>query len=238
MDTFSHIPGNIAKLKAEIAEAAVNAGRDPATITLVAVSKTYPAAAVEAAVRSGLADAGENRVQEAVPKIGEVAELTGDRALRWHLIGHLQSNKAKQAVQNFDLIHSVDSERLAQEINKHAEVAGKKMSILIQVNVSGEGTKSGFSIGEVKPAVEQILEECPSVMIRGFMTMAPLDAPEKARPVFKGLRELRDKLVLEISHPQFAPTELSMGMSNDYGVAIEEGATLLRIGTAIFGRRD
>jgi pyridoxal phosphate enzyme (YggS family) len=237
MTNLSHIAENIQRLQAEIHATAVACGRDPQNIRLIAVTKTYPAEAVLAAADSGISDVGENRVQEAVPKIEEVSEA-GERAgLRWHLIGHLQSNKARQAVQHFDMIHSVDSERLAREINRHAAAAGKLMQILIQVNVSGEDTKSGLSPDEAEAAVSRIVEECPSVRVNGFMTMAPLDAPEKARPVFKGLRELRDDLSKRISHERFTPTELSMGMSNDYLVAIEEGATLLRIGSSIFGKR-
>jgi pyridoxal phosphate enzyme (YggS family) len=238
MTDLSHIHANIDRIRSEINAAALNAGRDPNDVKLIAVTKTYPAEAVAAAVHAGISDAGENRVQEAVPKIQAISNDLSLSPLRWHLIGHLQSNKARLAVDNFDMIHSVDSERLAREINKHAEAAGKLMSILIQINVSGEESKGGLPPGDAEGTIKGILEGCPWVSVHGFMTMAPLDAPEKARPVFKGLRELRDHLAKGISHPRFAPVELSMGMSNDYLVAIEEGATMLRIGTAIFVRRD
>lgn len=235
---FAHVSRNLEILNARIAEAATRAGRDPAEITLVAVTKTHPAEAVLAAVEAGVTDAGENRIQEAVPKIEAVASSLETGALRWHLIGHLQSNKAKVAVQNFDLIHSVDSERLARQISRHAGDAGKIMPVLLQVNVSGEETKGGFVPDAMAEITTRLLEECPHLQIQGFMTMAPLDEPESARPFFRGLRELRDRLAAQIQHERFRPTELSMGMSNDFLVAIEEGSTLVRIGTAIFGQRD
>jgi len=237
MNDFSHVADNIRKLQSEISAAAINAGRDPNEITLIAVTKTYPAEAVTAAIHAGVTNAGENRVQEAVPKICALANDLSLSPLRWHLIGHLQSNKARLAVANFDMIHSVDSLKLATEINRHAAAAGKLMSILIQVNISGEESKSGVDAESVEALVSGILEECDHVAIHGFMTMAPLTEPEAARPTFKGLRELRDHISQEIKHPRFTPAELSMGMSNDYRVAIEEGATMIRVGTAIFGKR-
>lgn len=238
MTDLSHIRENIERVRADIASAAQAAGRDPAEITLVAVTKTYPADHVVAAFHAGITDAGENRIQEAVPKIEELAGDLSLSPLRWHLIGHLQTNKAKVAVQNFDLVHSVDSLRLAQAIDRHAGNADRLMSILIQVNTSEEESKFGMAPESTSAAIKEILEGCPHIVIEGFMTMAPLTAPEKARPTFQALRKLRDELAASINHPRFTPRELSMGMSNDYQVAIEEGATMIRIGTAIFGRRD
>lgn len=238
MTNFSHVPENIERLQAEIRSAAERAGRDPSEVRLVAVTKTYPAEAVTAAARAGITNTGENRVQEAIPKMEELTKDTAAAELHWHLIGRLQTNKAKLAVQNFDLIHSVDSERLAREIHKHAATADKIMPVLLQVNISGEQSKSGFNPSDLHSALQRILKDCPAVRIDGFMTMAPLDDPEKARPVFRDLKKLRDRLATEIQHERFNPRELSMGMSNDFAVAIEEGATLIRIGTAIFGQRD
>lgn len=238
MNNFDHVSENIAQLQSEINAAALNAGRDPNDITLIAVTKTYPVDAVTAAVHAGITNAGENRVQEAVPKITALANDLSLSALKWHLIGHLQRNKAKVAVQNFDMIHSVDSERLAGEINRHAASQDKLMSILVQVNVSGEESKSGLVPGDIPATIERLLKNCPNLVINGFMTMAPLADAEQARPWFKGLRELRDACANGINHPRFNPAHLSMGMSNDYKVAIEEGATMVRIGTAIFGKRN
>ncbi len=238
MTELLHISENIERIQTEIADATARAGRTPGEVTLIAVTKTYPAEYVAAAVRAGLTDAAENRVQEAIPKI---ETLKGDAAcssLKWHLIGHLQSNKARQAVQNFDMIHSIDSLRLAREINRFAAEENKVMSVLIQVNISGEESKSGFSAGDLENHVNAILDSCPELTIDGFMTMAPFAGPEEARPVFRSLYEIRESLSKKISDPRFSPRELSMGMSGDYKVAIEEGSTMVRIGTAIFGDRS
>lgn len=238
MTDLSHIHHNIKHIRNEIAEAAANAGRDPDSVTLVAVTKTYPSSYVAAAVHAGITDAGENKIQEAVPKIEELNNDLSYTRLKWHLIGHLQSNKAKLAVRNFDLIHSVDSLKLAKEINRHAEAAGKLMGILIQINVSGEESKEGLRPEDAGNTLKAILEECSHVSIQGLMTMAPFGAPEDSRQTFKDLRELRDHLSSDISHPRIELKELSMGMSNDFKVAIEEGSTMVRIGTAIFGERN
>lgn len=238
MSNFSHIARNIESINEQIYQAATRSGRNPTDVRLIAVTKTYPTDAVIAAVRAGMTDAGENRIQEAVPKIEELSDHPETAGLRWHLIGRLQTNKARQAVQNFDMIHSVDSERLAREINKHALNAGQTKPVLLQINVSGEETKAGFTVEEVRRVLPSILEQYEALEIHGFMTMAPLDDPEAARPVFRGLRELRDSLLTDIQHQRFPGEELSMGMSNDFAVAIEEGSTMIRIGTAIFGQRD
>lgn len=238
MSNFSHIARNIQVLNEQIHQAASRSGRNPADVRLIAVTKTYPTEAIIAAAKAGMTDAGENRIQEAVPKIEELTHHPETTSLRWHLIGRLQTNKAKQAVQNFNMIHSVDSERLAREINKHALNAKQTMPVLLQVNISGEDTKAGFTPEEIRRVLPSILEQFDALEINGFMTMAPLDDPEAARPVFRRLRQLRDSLLTEIKHPRFPGKELSMGMSNDFAVAIEEGSTMIRIGTAIFGQRD
>jgi len=238
MTNFSHISDNIDRIRNQVAEAAARSGRSPEDITLVAVTKTYPVDFVVAAFHSGIIDAGENRIQEALPKIDALSNDLSLSQMKWHLIGHLQSNKAKQAVQNFDLIHSVDSVKLATEISRHADSLKRIMPILLQVNVSGEGTKSGLEPDNLQESLEEILSTCPHVMIEGFMTMAPFGTPEEARPSFKGLHIIRERINTKISHPRYTGKHLSMGMSNDFQVAIEEGSTMVRIGSSIFGRRS
>lgn len=217
------IAGNIAAVRARIAAAAARVGRDPAGVRLVGVSKTFPAEAVAAAVRAGLADIGENRVQEAVAKRA-VLEAAGLRPV-WHLVGHLQTNKVKPALQTFDILHSIDSVRLAEVLNRHAT---RPVDVLIEVNVAGEATKFGFAPDEVEGALRH-LQRLEHLRVRGLMTVAPqVTDPEQVRPVFRALRALRDAMGL---------TELSMGMTDDFEVAVEEGATIVRIGRAIFGPR-
>ena len=196
----------------------------PAGVTLVAVSKTVEADVIEAAFNAGLRHFGENRVQEATSKIEQLQKLKPD--IVWHMVGHLQTNKAKTAASIFDIIHSVDSLKLAETLNNCSQ---RKLRILIQVNVADEATKSGFVPTKVNQAVRQIAK-LPNLEIEGLMTIAPLVSDtEEIRPVFRQLRQLRDALGL--SH-------LSMGMTDDFEVAIEEGATLVRIGRAIFGERS
>jgi len=222
---------NIALVRARIAEVARKVGRDPAEITLVAVSKTKPIELVEMAYNLGVTDFGENRVQEALTK----TERWHPEGLRWHLIGHLQSNKAGKAVEPFACIHSVDSLHLAQVLSRHARERGKCLSILLQVNVSGEASKEGVAPEETLAMARQIAA-LPALQIEGLMTIAPLvHDPEEARPVFRELRLLRDRLRNEVPASSWA--QLSMGMTDDYPVAIEEGATLVRVGRAIFGQR-
>jgi PLP dependent protein len=239
---MSTIAENIALVRARIHAAAAQAGRDPATITLVAVTKTHPPDRVAAAVAAGATDLGENRVQEAAAKIAALTELRP--APRWHLIGHLQRNKARLAAELFDLVHSVDSLRLAEALANHVP-AGRRLPILLQVNVSGEASKEGFALAggptnqpalsALLPAVERILA-LPALEVRGLMTVAPLvDDPEQARPSFHALRELRDELAERF--PQANWAELSMGMTDDFAAAIAEGATIVRVGRAIFGAR-
>jgi PLP dependent protein len=222
---------NIARVRTRIAEAAQRAGRDPAEVTLVAVSKTKPLELVEMAYNLGVTDFGENRVQEALSKI----ESFHPQGLRWHLIGHLQSNKAGKVVGPFSCIHSVDSLHLAQALSRHAQEQGITLSILLQVNVAGEISKEGVSPTEAR-AVAQQIAALPALQIEGLMTVAPLVSnPEEVRPVFRELRLLRDRLRAEI--PAGTWTQISMGMTDDYTIAIEEGATLVRVGRAIFGQR-
>jgi pyridoxal phosphate enzyme (YggS family) len=233
MDAGSRIKTRLHTVQDRIKQAAVSCGRSPGTVQLVAVSKTIGSEKVKQAVDAGATILGENYIQEARDKI---AGLSGVPA-SWHFIGHLQRNKAKYAVKLFDLIHSVDTARLARELNKQAEKINKRQKILIQLNISNEKTKSGASADEAASLVKQMID-MPHISIQGFMTMPPFfDNPEGARPYFRALREIRDEIVrLKISADPMA--ELSMGMTGDFEVAIEEGATLVRIGTAIFGERS
>ena len=219
-------------MRERIDRAARAAGRDPETIRLVAVSKTFPLAAVEAGADAGLADFGENRVQEALGKIERAARPR----VRWHLIGHLQSNKARAAAAAFDWIQSVDSLKLLRRLDQAAAEAATAPSLLVQVDLAGEATKHGAAVGEVRPLLEAALT-CRAARVRGLMLMPPWNADAEAtRPYFRRLRELRDALLDEGIAPA-ALGELSMGMSHDFEVAIAEGATMVRVGTAIFGRR-
>jgi len=224
------IPERVRAVRRRIEEAAAACGRDPAEIRLVAVSKTWPPQAVVAAHEAGLGVFGENYVQEARDKIAALAALP----LRWHLIGHLQTNKAKFAVRLFDLIHTLDSVRLAREIDRLAARLPKVQDVLIQVSLAGEETKSGASPAEV-PALLAEASRLSHLRVLGLMTIPPyFDDPERARPYFARLRALRDRLEEESG---IALPELSMGMTGDFEAAIAEGATLVRIGTAIFGNR-
>ncbi len=216
----------------QIKEAALACGRDPKDVKLVAVSKTVPADHILAAVRAGVTDLGENYVQEAREKI---QALEGEKVC-WHFIGHLQSNKAKYAVKLFDLIHSVDSFKLAKELNKRANAIGKPQKILIQINISGEISKSGIDKDRSIELVRDVAS-LENLVIRGLMTMPPyFNAPEKVRPYFRALRDLRD-LIRKEAFANVRMSELSMGMSGDFQAAIQEGATFVRVGTAIFGGR-
>jgi pyridoxal phosphate enzyme (YggS family) len=217
------IEANIREVRRRIAQACERSRRSPDEITLVAITKGFEVPVIKTAFDSGIRDFGENRVQEAEGKIAQLADLKP--AVTWHMVGHLQSNKAKIAVELFDIIHSVDSVRLAEILNRRAQ---KTLPVLLEVNVSGEATKSGFSVCELAAAVKTI-KQLPNLKLMGLMTVAPAAAePEAVRPVFRKLRELRDSLGLK---------HLSMGMTDDFEVAVEEGATMLRIGRAIFGER-
>lgn len=227
------LSANLARIRAQIEAAALKCGRLPQDVTLIAISKTHPASLVRAAIELGATDVGENRVQEAEKKINEV----GRNATRWHLVGHLQANKARRAVQLFDVIHSLDSLELARRLDRLCGEEGRKnLPVLIQVDLGHEETKSGIDEGQLSELAER-LKELERVQLVGLMTLPPFfDDPEQARPFFRRLRELRDELA---SRGAFGDGkgELSMGMTNDFAVAIEEGATMVRVGTAIFGQR-
>jgi PLP dependent protein len=220
---------NIERVQERIAAAERRAGRS-GEVALIAVSKTHPAHAIAAAFRGGLTRFGENRVEEAGPKAEALRELP----VEWHMIGHLQSRKAADVFPWASLVHSVDTIKLAGRLSRAAANA-QTLPILLQVNVSGETSKEGFAPEEV-PAAVAIIAALPGLRIDGLMTMAPIaDDPEHARPVFRALRGLRDDLARQF--PQIGWTHLSMGMTDDFEVAIEEGATLVRVGRAIFGER-
>ena len=217
-------------VRGRIAAACARARRSPDEVEIVAVTKTHGAEVVKEAWDAGLSIVGENKVQEAAWK--KPASVSGPS---WHLIGHLQSNKVRHALELFDFIHSVDSAKLADRINFIADDIGASPHILLEVNVSGEKSKSGMKPEDVEPTIRHIMESCPRITLEGLMTMAPFsDDPEDARPYFRRLRELRDELEknLGIGLPR-----LSMGMSGDYEVAVEEGATWVRLGTVLFGER-
>jgi pyridoxal phosphate enzyme (YggS family) len=216
------IRDNVADVRARIAAACARAGRDASEVTLIAVTKVFPADFVEEAIAAGIADIGENRVQEARDKKPLV-----HGSARWHLIGHLQSNKAKDAVRLFDVIQTVDSVELAQKIARAAEAAGKRQEILLQVNIGNEEQKSGAATAEV-PALARALRGIDGIDLRGLMAIPPLGTAEETRRYFRELRALRDEAGVE---------QLSMGMSEDFEAAIEEGATIVRVGRAIFGSR-
>ncbi len=215
-------------VRRQVADAADVSGRLPSDVTLVAVTKTVGIAEVRAALTAGLEDFGENRVQEFLGKYGLFPDA------HWHFIGTLQTNKVKDVVGRAWLIHSVDSMHLLSEISRRAEQAGVVQPVLLQVNVSGEESKHGFACCDVRDALIEA-SRLGSVEVRGLMTMAPFGRPEDARSVFRELRELRDSL-REMPLNGVELTELSMGMSNDFRVAVEEGATIVRVGGAIFGR--
>jgi pyridoxal phosphate enzyme (YggS family) len=222
----------IESIRDRIRSAAARGGRRPEDVRLVAVSKTIPAARVREAVAVGIRRLGENYIQEAREKIESLSDL----ALEWHFIGHLQRNKAKYAVPLFDLIHSVDSIRLARELDKQAAKRGQNQAVLIQVNTGKEATKSGIYEEDALTLVREaaVLE---NITIKGLMTLPPyFNAPERVRPYFRALRELGQR-IREAALPGVGMDELSMGMTGDFETAIEEGATLVRIGTAIFGER-
>jgi PLP dependent protein len=226
------IESHLAAIRSRIAAAAAAAGRPAADVSLLAVSKTFGPDHVRAAYAAGQRDFGENKVQEALQK----QEATADLAIRWHLIGHLQSNKAKKAAPAFAAIHSVDSVELLRRIDAAAVEAGSAPDVYIQVDLAGEDTKFGAPEAEAG-AIARAAASCRAARLKGLMLLPPwFDDPELARPYFRRLRGLRDRLIEEgIDAAQLH--ELSMGMSHDFEVAIQEGATLVRVGTAIFGKR-
>jgi hypothetical protein len=222
----------LADVRARIARAAGRAGRDPASIRLVAISKTFSADYVRAAAGAGQVDFGENKVQEALQKMDETAGLP----IRWHLVGHLQSNKARKAGARFDVVQSVDDAGLLRTLDEAAASAGRQMQVLVQVDLAGEATKHGAREEEILPIFEAAAA-CRAARIAGLMIIPPaVEDPEAARPYFRALKEVRERLLAR-GVDALRLNELSMGMSHDFEVAVEEGATLVRIGTAIFGNR-
>ncbi|MEW6375170.1 MAG: YggS family pyridoxal phosphate-dependent enzyme [Thermodesulfobacteriota bacterium] len=246
---MSAIKENLLRVMERIEKAAQRVGRDPAEIKLVAVSKTVESARIRDAIEAGVSILGENYVQEAQKKIEEIGRpactapasrslaegrrFGEGRPVAWHFIGHLQSNKAKYAVHLFDMIHSLDSMHLAEELNRRAEKADRVIKVMIEVNLSKEATKFGADEDKVLNLAKRVLD-LRRLSLEGLMTMPPyFDAPEMSRPYYTELRKLKEKMVEE----GIPINDLSMGMSNDFEVAIEEGATYIRVGTAIFGPR-
>jgi pyridoxal phosphate enzyme (YggS family) len=226
---MSSIAENLKRVWEQIAQAATNAGRNIKDVELVAITKTHPAEKVHEAVEAGQTLFGESRVQEARAKIPELSSN-----IRWHFVGHLQKNKVRQALPLFETIHTVDSLALAQDINRIAEEEGLYPRVLLEVNVAGEGSKFGFAADQLRQQMEALLL-LPRLSIEGLMCIPPLAVEsEDSRKFFVQVRELRDSLEKEFN---MKLQQLSMGMTNDYSIAVEEGATLVRVGTAIFGER-
>jgi PLP dependent protein len=230
---LSHIAPNLARVRARIATAAQDAGRAPGDVRLLAVSKTFSLDHVRAAAAAGQEEFGENRVQEALQKI----EGSADLKIRWHLIGTLQSNKVRKAVPRVSTIHSVDSHKLLMTIDAAAVETGTAPELLVQVDLAGEATKHGAPPAEAMDIV-RAASECRAARCVGLMTIPPFfESPENARPYFAKLRDLRTMLLQEGLRPAML-RELSMGMSHDFEIAVQEGATIVRLGTAIFGTRN
>jgi pyridoxal phosphate enzyme (YggS family) len=242
---MTDIAFNLTQVRERMAEAALRTGRDPAEITLVAVAKTFPAESIIAAYQSGVRHFGENRVEEGITKIPAVHAIISGPRPTWHMVGHVQSRKAGAVVAQFDYIHSVDRPKIARRLSRFAQDAGQTLPALLECNVSGEETKFGFDLqgweqdGARLEAFLATIEEIlalPGLSVQGLMTMAPLAAnPETVRPVFTSLRALLD--ALRDRFPAHDWRHLSMGMTDDFEVAIEEGATMVRVGRAIFGSR-
>jgi pyridoxal phosphate enzyme (YggS family) len=220
------------QIRVRVAEAATRAGRSPADVRLIAVSKTFPIDAVRAAYDAGQRDFGENRVQEALQKMDAGADMD----VRWHLIGYLQSNKARKAAERVACIHSIDGVDLLRRVNDAAAAASRQLQVLVQVDLAAEATKHGAAVATL-PTIFDEATRCQAAQVVGLMLLPPLaENPEDARPWFRRLREERDRLV-DGGVPPAMLGELSMGMSHDFEVAIDEGATIVRVGTAIFGQR-
>lgn len=217
-------------VRERIAAAALRVGRDPGEVLVVAVAKSFPASTIEEVIAAGISDIGENRVQEAKAKMAEI-----NAPCRWHMVGHLQTNKARPAVRLFDWIHSLDSWKLAQELDNAGSTLGKRVRTLVEVNVAEEPTKTGVTAIELFPLLERV-GSLPHLSIEGLMAMPPFDPdPDGVRPYFRRLTRLREEATSRF--PELSLRHLSMGMSHDFEVAVEEGATMVRIGTAIFGPR-
>jgi PLP dependent protein len=230
---MNSIAGNIRLVQDKIAKAAEKSGRSAGDIILLAISKTFPIESIVQAAEAGIRKFGENRVREAEAKIPQLAER---HELEWHLVGHLQTNKAKRAAELFDMVHSIDSTKLAGKLDQASRETGKILPVLLQVDLGGEETKYGAESSQVREVIEA-LSRCSALRLNGLMTIPPyFDDPDKVRPYFAGLRELGE--TLESEQPGcLGRRYLSMGMSHDFEQAIMEGATIVRIGTAIFGQR-
>lgn len=230
---FQTLSERFANVRNRIDAAARRANREPEEVTLIAISKKHPAAVIRAGLEAGIADFGENRVQEAETKIVEIGRDTA----RWHLVGHLQANKARRAVALFDIIHSLDSTALAKRLERLCEAEDRaELPVLIQIDLGGEETKTGIDPPKL-PELLDALKDCQRLRLAGLMTLPPyFENPDCARPYFKTLRDLRDELQAQGKFGE-QRGELSMGMSHDFEIAIEEGATMVRVGTAIFGER-
>ena len=231
---YDDIPRRLARVREQIAEAAGRAGRAPRDVRLIAISKTHPVDAIRAAADAGQRDFGENKVQEALQKIAQLADTR--TTVRWHLVGHLQSNKAKKAASGVDYIHAIDSADLLRKVDAAAAAVGRRLEVLVQVDLALEATKFGASEAEV-PGIFAAAADCTATAVVGLMLLPPVaENPEDARPWFARLRGVRERLRDSgVSAGQLR--ELSMGMSHDFEVAIEEGATHIRVGTALFGKR-
>jgi PLP dependent protein len=226
---MNSIAENLVRVREQIASATAKSGRPADDVELVAITKTHPAEKVREAIDAGQTLFGESRIQEARAKVPELPSN-----IRWHFVGHLQKNKVRQALPLFEMIHSVDSLALAQDINRIAEAEGLYPRVLLEVNVAGEGSKFGFATGKLREEMEEVLG-LRRLSIEGLMCIPPIaDEAESSRQYFVGLRELRDSLEREFN---LELLQLSMGMTNDFAIAVEEGATLVRVGTAIFGER-
>jgi hypothetical protein len=228
----NNIADNLARVRSQIRAAAHRAGRDPADIKLLAISKSHPAEAVEQAYEAGIASFGESRAQEGREKVAELRHLS----ISWHFVGHVQTNKVKYLLGAYELIHSLDRWKLAVEIDKRAQREGTKQPCLVQVNISGEDSKYGLPPTAVSGFLDRVAP-LEGIQVKGLMTIAPLvEDPEETRPCFRRLRELAEELRPGLPSG-VRLSELSMGMTNDFEVAVEEGATILRVGRAIFGER-
>jgi pyridoxal phosphate enzyme (YggS family) len=231
---LSALSARLQQVRRSMTGAAARSGRDPATVRLVAVVKTVPLELVREGVRLGLSDLGESRVQEAEARIADVGRASEGGPIRWHMVGHLQSNKAGRAARLFDRVHALDDLELARHLSRHARAAGREVAVMIEVNVTGAPQRFGVAPGGLADLVRGVAG-LPALALDGVMAVGPVvPHPEAARPGFAAVRELRDRAAREtgVELPQ-----LSMGMSDDYEVAIEEGSTMVRIGTALFGKR-
>ncbi len=229
------IAANLGRVRARMAAAAQRAGRRADQVTLIAVSKTEPMTAIQTALSQGQHDFGENRLEELWDKVRQAQKLGLAEQIRWHVIGNIQSRKSSLALGPFALIHAVDRLKIAERLSRDAARTGCVLSVLLEVNVSGEASKHGFTPDQLRRELAQ-LAALPALRIQGLMTMAPFVAdPEETRPIFRSLAQLQQELAA--AHPLLDLRHLSMGMTNDFEVAIEEGATMVRIGTAIFGAR-